>query len=65
MSALPPIADIGRLGRDVRFVPEADMQRWRDVEAERPGRLEIDRQFVLGRLLDRHLGRLATTRLAP
>jgi hypothetical protein len=27
MSALPPIADIRRLGCDVRFVPIADMRR--------------------------------------
>jgi hypothetical protein len=26
MSVLPPIADIGRLERHVRFVPKADMQ---------------------------------------
>ena len=34
-------------------------QRWWNIDAERPGRLEVDRQDVLGRLLDRHLGRLA------
>src|SRR6476646_10943674 len=37
----------------------AGEQRWWNIEAERPSRLEVDRQDEFGRLLDRHLGRLA------
>jgi len=33
-------------------------QRWRHLDAERLGGLEVDRQFVLGRRLHRQVGRL-------
>jgi hypothetical protein len=39
----------------------ASEQRWRHVEPERPGGLEVDDEFVLGRRLHRQVGRL----LAP
>ena len=53
MSALPPIADIKRLGGDVCFVPEADIELfdhlvgpgehgWWHGEAERFGGFEVD-----------------------
>ena len=54
MSALPPKADVCSATRDVCFGPKADIgylfdhfvgageQRWRDIEAERFGSLEVD-----------------------
>ena len=70
MSALPPIADIGRPGCDVRFVPLADIappalfdhlvgaaeQVERHGEAKRLGGLEVDRQLDFVRGLNRKLG---------
>ena len=38
----------------------AGEQRWRNREAEHLGGLEIDHEFELGRLLNRHVGRLLT-----
>ena len=70
MSALPPKADIDQHGRDVRFVPKADIhallnnfvcareQRGRNCEAERLSSLEIDYQLVLHRSLYWKIGRL-------
>lgn len=34
MSALPPTADVGQIGRDVRFVPE---RQWRKEKAAPQG----------------------------
>ena len=36
MSALPPITDISRLGRDVRFVPKADIDSYSTTSSARP-----------------------------
>ena len=62
MSALPPKADIRRLGRDVRFVPQADIRCCLFdhfiCEREQPSRhfktnslrgFEIDHQLKFGR----------------
>jgi hypothetical protein len=38
----------------------AGKQRRRDFEAERLGRLEVDHEFELGRLLNRNIGRLSS-----
>ena len=53
MSALPPKADIGQLGRDVRFVPKADMVRCaKDIAIRSPRRHETAVIVVLkGRAL--------------
>jgi hypothetical protein len=71
MSALPPKADIRRLGRNVRFVPIADscaaanslfdhlvgaLKQWRrDSEAQRLGGLEIDDKLDFGRKFHRQV----------
>src|SRR5262249_55640458 len=72
MSALPPKADMVQRGRDVRFVPKADIgaslnnfvcareQRGRNCEGERLSSLEIDYQLVLHRSLYWKVGRLLT-----
>jgi hypothetical protein len=39
MSALPPKADIGRLGRDVRFVPKADIPVFRAYRTDRKAKV--------------------------
>jgi hypothetical protein len=43
MSALHPRADIDDVGRDVRFVPKADMQI---ISASGPGKVSVDRLFA-------------------
>ena len=69
MSALPPIADIRRLGRDVRFVPIADIglldhlvgageERLRHSDAQRLCRRQVEDEIELGRLLDWQVARL-------
>jgi hypothetical protein len=70
MSALPPKADMCSATRYVRFVPIADIaalfdhlvgackQRRRYGEDKRLGSADVDHQFVLGRRLDRQVGRL-------
>ena len=70
MSALPPKADINQDGRDVRFVPKADIlrcdlvgtqqERLRDGQAQRLGGLKVDDQVVFGRLLHRKVSRFCT-----
>src|SRR4029077_11997296 len=37
----------------------AGEDRWRNLQAERLSRLEVDHQFESGRLLDRQIGRLS------
>ena len=63
MSASPPKADFRSKKCNVRFVPKADMVRlfedfvggkqklWRDRQAQRFGSLQVDDEFVFGRLL--------------
>ena len=74
MSALPPKADIDPSASDVRFVPKADiisfdhlvgcLQEWlRDGEAKRLRGLEIDDEFVFGRLLNWKVTGFGTLRI--
>jgi hypothetical protein len=65
-SALPLKADLSRREREIRFVPAISdhsrrlldhlvgerEQRWRNCEAECPGRLQVDDQLELRRLFD-------------
>ena len=73
MSALPPKADIRRLGLDVRLVPIADIrptsldhlvgkreQLIRHVKAKRPSGLQINHQLELSRLGDWQVARIVT-----
>ena len=68
MSALPPKADMCGATRDVRFVPKRTLRRsfdqliglreqalWHD-NADCSRRWQVDDQFELGRLHDRHVG---------
>ena len=55
MSALPPKADIRRLGSDVRFVPEGDIARARSITssamASKAGGIEISSSRAVVALL--------------
>ena len=47
MSALPPKADIDHYGRDVRFVPKADILRCsKNVVIRSPGRAGIHKKIA-------------------
>src|SRR5215468_4674187 len=49
-----------RLAHSLDHLVGAGQQRWRHVQAERPGGLEVDHQLVLSRRLHWQVGRLLT-----